>query len=113
MASSSNKTVNIYLNSDAAQESLKKLQGKFDTLADHIKQGQAQGKLMVGEIAKLKGLESTIDSFKKKIDQGLTQSFNQLQKMVASTRAELKRMSEDDPGFKSKTSIITSPVTGG
>lgn len=99
MADLSRKTASIYINHAPAEEALKKLQGDADKLTQKIRDGEAAGKSMVNEIKKLSTAKEAIAGVQKQIDSGLRPSFNQLQTLVAKTRAELKRMSEDDPGF--------------
>lgn len=103
MADLSRKTASIYINRAPAEEALKKLQAQADKLSLSINKGQEAGKGMVNEIKKLNTVKDSISSVQRQIDAGLKPSFNQLSAIVAKTRAELKRMSESDPGFAKKS----------
>ena len=107
----SRKTASIYINQAPAEEALKKLQTQSDKLTASIKKGQDAGKAMVGEIAKLNTTKEQIAGVQRQIDSGLKPSFNQLQTLVAKTRAELKKMSESDPGFAQKTKDLNKYST--
>lgn len=107
----SRKTASIYINQAPAEEALQKLQTQADKFSAAIKKGQDAGKAMVGEIAKLSTTKDQIAAVQKQIDSGLKPSFNQLQSLVAKTRAELKKMSESDPGFLQKAKDLNKYST--
>ncbi|MGN6804051.1 MAG: hypothetical protein ACTHJN_19285 [Ginsengibacter sp.] len=111
MADLSNKTATIYINHAAADEALKKLQAQADKLTESIKKGQDAGKDMVTQLNKLNDVKNQMASVQRQIDQGLKPSFNQLQALVAKTTAELKKMSESDPGFLQKTKDLNKYST--
>lgn len=111
MADLSRKTASIYINHAAAEEALKKLQSQADKLSISIKKGEDAGKNMVKEIGRLNDTKNQIAGVQRQIDQGLKPSFNQLQALVAKTRAELRKMSESDPGFLQKTKDLNKYST--
>lgn len=111
MADLARKTASIYINHDAAEQALVALQKQADKLSTSIKKGQDAGKDMVKELAKLNDTKNQIAAVQRQIDQGLKPSFNQLQTLVAKTRAELKKMSESDPGFAKKAKDLNKYST--
>jgi len=102
MADLSRKTASIYINHASANEALVNLQKNADVLTAKIKKGQDAGKAMVGEIAKLNKVQNDIKAVQDQIDKGLRPSFNKMQTTVSRLRNELKRMSEDAPGYAAK-----------
>jgi len=111
MADLARKTASIYIDHAAASDALVKLQKQADSLTASIKKGQDAGKNMVKEISKLNDTKNQIAAVQHQIDAGLKPSFNQLQTLVAKTRAELKKMSESDPGFIQKTKDLNKYST--
>lgn len=111
MADLSRKTASIYINHAPAEEALKSLQKQADTLQEKIKAGEAAGKSMVNEIKKLNTVKGDMAAVQKQIDSGLRPSFNQLQTTVAKLRNELKRMSEDAPGYAEKFKAFNNAST--
>lgn len=107
----SRKTASIYIDHAAAEQALIKLQQQADKLSASIKKGQDAGKAMVKEISKLNDSKEQIAAVQRQIDAGLKPSFNQLASLVAKTRAELKKMSESDPGFIQKTKDLNKYST--
>lgn len=96
------KTASVYINHQSAQDALIALQKQADALSAKIKKGEEAGKSMVKEIAKLNKVQDDIKAVQKQIDSGLRPSFNQLQATVSKLRNDLKRMSEDAPGYAEK-----------
>jgi hypothetical protein len=111
MADLSRKTASIYINHQSATEALESLQAKANKLADSIKKGEAAGKNMVKEINKLNQVKNDIAGVQKQIDSGLRPSFNQLSATVSRLRNELKRMSEDAPGYAAKFKAFNAAST--
>ncbi len=111
MADLSRKTASIYIDHAAASEALVKLQQQADKLSASIKKGEDAGKSMVKEISKLNDTKNQIAAVQHQIDAGLKPSFNQLQTLVAKTRAELRKMSESDPGFAAKVKDLNKYST--
>lgn len=111
MADLARKTASIYIDHAAAEQALVKLQTQADKLTASIKKGQDAGKNMVKEISKLNDTKNQIAAVQHQIDAGLKPSFNQLASLVAKTRAELKKMSESDPGFIQKTKDLNKYST--
>jgi len=98
----SRKTASIYINHASAKEALEALQKQADKLNEKIKKGADAGKSMVNEISKLNKVQNDIKAVQDQIDKGLRPSFNQMQTTVSRLRNELKRMSEDAPGYAAK-----------
>ena len=111
MSDLSRKTASIYINHSSAEEALKSLQKQADILQQKIKKGADAGKNMVGEIAKLNKVQDSIKGVQHQIDNGLRPSFNQLQTTVSRLRNELKRMSEDAPGYAEKFKAFNKAST--
>ncbi len=111
MADLARKTASIYIDHAAAEQALVKLQQQADKLSASIKKGEDAGKNMVKEISKLNDTKNQIAAVQKQIDAGLKPSFNQLQALVAKTRAELRKMSESDPGFAAKVKDLNKYST--
>ncbi len=102
MSDLSRKTASVYINHASAKEALENLQKQADKFTDKIKKGEAAGKSMVSEIAKLNKVQDSIKAVQDQIDKGLRPSFNQVQTTVQRLRNELKKMSEDAPGYAAK-----------
>jgi len=111
MADLARKTASIYINHQAAEDALIALQKQADKLQTKIKAGEAAGKNMVAEIAKLNKVTNDIKAVQNQIDKGLRPSFNQLQTTVSRLRNELKRMSEDAPGYAAKFKAFNAAST--
>ncbi|MEI7737076.1 MAG: hypothetical protein WCI49_16520, partial [Ferruginibacter sp.] len=111
MADLNRKTASIYINHQSAEEALKALQAQADKLQQKIKSGEAAGKSMVTEIGKLNKVTNDLKAVQSQIDTGLRPSFNQLTSTVSRLRNELKRMSEDAPGYAAKFKAFNSAST--
>jgi hypothetical protein len=97
-----NKRINIYIDQQAADVALVKLQVQADKLNKSIAAGQASGKSMVAELKKLDSVNSSIKSVTDQLDKGLKPSLAQQTTLVIQLRNELKRLSESDPSFTAK-----------
>ena len=102
MSDIKNKRVNIYIDQTAAEAALVTLQKRADSLNKTIAAGRTEGKNMASELAKLKDVTSSIKEIQDQIDKGLRPSFAQQNTLVTKLRNELKRMSEDAPGYAEK-----------
>jgi TP901 family phage tail tape measure protein len=102
MADVSNRTVSIYIDQSAAELALTKLQQKADKLRQSITQGEQAGKNMSRAMAELGKTQTQIDQVTNAINSGLRPSLQQQTTLVNQLRNELRRMSEDMPGFKDK-----------
>lgn len=111
MADIKNKTTSIYINHAPAEQALVSLQKQADVLQQKIKKGEDAGKKMVTEITKLNRVQDDIKKVQDQIDKGLRPSFNQLQTTVSKLRNELKRMSEDAPGYAAKFKAFNKAST--
>jgi hypothetical protein len=60
MADITNKRINIYIDQQAAETALQKLQVQADNLSKKITAGQTAGKSMVAELSKLDGVNDSI-----------------------------------------------------
>lgn len=98
----SNKNVSIYIDHAAAENALQSLQRSADKLNASIQKGRESGKSMTSELTKLKGVNESIKAVQKQIDTGLRPSFAQQETLVSKLSNELKRMSEDAPGYAAK-----------
>lgn len=97
-----NRTVNIYINHDAAQRSLQKLETEAKKLETAIEKGRKVGKDMTAEIEKLGNTKQKISDLQGMIDGKLAPSFQMVKKRVAELRKELDGMSQDAPGYAAK-----------
>jgi chromosome segregation ATPase len=102
MADITNKRINIYIDQQAAETALQKLQLQADGLTKKITAGQAAGKSMVAELGKLDGVNDSIKKVQSQLDNGLKPSLAQQTTLVTQLRNELKRLSESDPSFAAK-----------
>jgi hypothetical protein len=102
MADITNKRINIYIDQQAAETALQKLQVQADNLTKKITAGQAAGKSMVAELSKLDGVNDSIKKVQSQLDNGLKPSLAQQTTLVTQLRNELKRLSESDPSFAAK-----------
>lgn len=100
MAKSTSRS--IYLDQSAAEVALERLTKNVEKLEASIKKGNKAGKDMTAEIAKLNTAKKSVDELKNAIDKGLRPSFVQQEQLVRNLRNELRRMSEDAPGYAQK-----------
>jgi hypothetical protein len=96
------KRVNIYIDQQAAESALVKLQAQADKFSASIAKGQAAGKSMVTELNKLSTVNDNIKKVQDQMDKGLKPSIQQQTTLVTQLRNELKRLSESDPQFAAK-----------
>lgn len=111
MADLARKTASVYINHASASEALESLQKQADRLTEKIKKGEAAGKSMVKEISQLSKVKGNLADVQKQIDTGMRPSFNQLEAAVKRLRAELKKMSEDAPGYAEKFKAFNAAST--
>jgi hypothetical protein len=102
MADITNKRINIYIDQQAAETALQKLQVQADNLSKKITAGQVAGKSMVAELKKLDSVNDSIKKVQQQLDSGLKPSLAQQTSLVSQLRNELKRLSESDPSFAAK-----------
>lgn len=98
----SKKSVSIYIDQTAANLALEELNAKAKLLRDTIDRGTAAGKNMNAEIKRLATTNESIKSVQSQIDSGLRPSMAQTYNQVNKLRNELKKMSEDAPGYAAK-----------
>src|SRR6185312_5947282 len=106
MSDLARKTASIYIDNEPAKQALINLQTQADKLTDKITKGTAAGKNMNTELAKLDKVKTQIAGVQSQIDQGLRPSFNQLASAASKANAELKKMSQDDPGYAKKAEQV-------
>lgn len=92
----------IYIDSQAAEFAMKRLQTEADKLRMKIDAGEASGKTMNKELAKLDQVNAKIKSVQQQLDAGLKPTLIQQQNLVRQLNNELSRMSSNDKGFKEK-----------
>ena len=98
----SKKSVSIYIDQTAANLALEDLNVKAKALRESIDRGTAAGKNMNAEIKRLATTTESIKSVQTQIDNGLRLSMAQTYNQVVKLRNELKKMSEDAPGYAAK-----------
>lgn len=106
MAETTNRSVSIYIDQTAAQVALEQLQKKADQLTRSITQGQAAGRNMSQELRRLADTQSSITAVQNALDRGLRPSLVQQENLVRQLRNELRRMSEDAPGYAQRFSAF-------
>lgn len=92
----------IYLDTQAAEAAMKRLQVEGDKLKEKIDQGEAAGKNMNKELAKFDQVTAKIKAVQQQLDAGLKPTLIQQQNLVRQLNNELSRMSANDPAFKAK-----------
>lgn len=92
MATTVNRRISIYIDDSAAESALKKLRLNADALTKSIAAGQAAGKNMAAEIAKLDKAKAAIAALQTQIDSGLKPTFNQLRNQVQDLERELRKL---------------------
>lgn len=92
----------IYLDTQAAEAAMKRLQAEGDKLKEKIDQGEAAGKSMNRELAKFDQVNAKIKAVQQQLDAGLKPTLIQQQNLVRQLNNELSRMSANDPAFKAK-----------
>lgn len=92
----------IYIDQTSAELALERLSKSAEKLEASIKKGEAAGKNMSNEIKKLGDTQASIKQVQEAIEKGLRPSLTQQQQLVTRLRNELKRMSEDAPGYATK-----------
>lgn len=92
----------IYLDTQAAELAMKRLQTEGDKLKLKINAGEAAGKAMNKELAKLDEVNGKIKSVQAQLDNGLKPSLIQQQNLVRQLSNELNRLSDSDPRFAAK-----------
>lgn len=102
MSDIKNKKVIIAIDQTAAENALQKLQLQADKLNKKIQEGRDAGKSMTSELKKLEDVTSSMKKVQDQIDKGLRPSIAQQNTLVTQLRNELKRMSEDAPGYAQK-----------
>lgn len=106
-----NRTVNIFINQASAEQSLQRLQAQSNKLTEAIKKGQAAGKDMTTELAKLETINSKIQTLNGVLDGTLSPTFQQVKSRVEELRRSLEGMSKDAPEYAAKFQEFTAVNT--
>lgn len=102
MSAPTNRTVNIYINSSAAQTTLESLQKRADKLTDAIQKGEKAGKDMTDSIQKLGSTNRQIEQLNNIISGKMAPTLEMVKARAQELRRELSRMSADAPGYAQK-----------
>jgi CII-binding regulator of phage lambda lysogenization HflD len=92
----------VYLDTQAAESNMKSLVATGTSLKETINKGEAAGKSMVKELAKLETVNANIKKVQEQLDKGLKPTMQQQSTLVRQLRNELARLSESDPEFATK-----------
>ncbi len=139
MSDVTNKRVVIYIDQDAAEDALVRLQAKANGFSNNIKKAKEEQEKLNKKIAELseagkdvsalqtrynelsnriaantkslKENEKAQAGIKEQIDKGLAPSFNQLQRYVNKLHNELKNMSQSQPGYAEKFNAYQNAST--
>lgn len=96
------RTINIYINQEAAQRSLQQLQTQADRLEKSIKKGETAGKDMTREMDRLAKTKAKMTELQSVLDGKMAPSFKMLKDNVSRLRRELESMSSSAPGYAQK-----------
>lgn len=102
MSTPTNRTVNIYINHDKAEASLKKLQAQTQKLKADIVAGEKAGKDMSKSIEELGKKKAQIEQLSGVISGKMAPSLTMVRQRVRELRNELQHMSADAPGYAAK-----------
>lgn len=97
-----NRRISIYIDQASAEASQKRLQADFDKTAKKVRDLQKAGKDATTEMAKMERIKGDLETVNGVLSGKLTPSFNMVKKNVVALRAELRKMSEDAPGYAEK-----------
>lgn len=109
MAKSTSRS--IYLDQTSAEVALQKLILKAEQYEKAIVKGNKAGKDMTDKLQKLGDVKTKIDEVKNAIDKGLRPAFVQQEQLVRQLRNELRRLSEDAPGYAGKFKSFQQATT--
>jgi len=102
MSNVKSTTRSLYIDTTSAQADLDKLTKKASDLQKAIDSGTLSGDRLNKKIKELDNTKTAIKNVQDQIDKGLTPTFRQVENEVSKLRNELKRMSEDAPGYAAK-----------
>src|SRR5690349_13831530 len=102
MSNAKSASRSIYLDTSSAQVDLDKLTKRAIDLQKAIDSNTISGGRLNKKIKDLAKTKDDIKKVQEQVDKGLAPTFNQVQSQVLKLRNELKRMSEDTPGYAAK-----------
>jgi hypothetical protein len=102
MSNAKSTSRSIYIDSTSAQQALDQLTKKAATLQVAIDGGTLSGDKLNKKIKELAQTKDDIQKVQDQVSKGLAPTFLQTQNQVTQLRNELKRMSEDAPGYAAK-----------
>lgn len=97
-----NRTINIYINQEAAQRSMDALNLKAEKLQSSIKKGEAAGKDMSRQIEQLGKTRTKISELENVISGKFAPSLNMARRQASELWRELEHMSSSAPGYAQK-----------
>lgn len=102
MSANSAKAVSrsIYLDTQAAEASMKRLIAQSDLLKQSIDSGEKQGKSLVAEMKKFDQVQSSIKKVQDQMDNGLRPSIQQQTQLVTQLRNEMNRFTGSEADLK-------------